>query len=193
MDSYFLLFVRYFGACAIICWNQYCLVLHVPSFVGFIHRLNITCFTMWQQLMIGFIQRVMVPWNSSYRVFIYLQTALWTAWAVPHQQTVLIAMTPPTSKWVPVSPTVGRASIRIPTPDSAQVKSMINQIATNLFQFHAQFEDVCSDCSFLQPITIGLLYKFWDRSRCNREGELEFLAIWSPCLIQTRQKMTFSW
>lgn len=126
-------------------------------------------------------------------LFVYLQTALWTAWAVPHQQTVLIAMTPPTSKWVPVSPTVGRASIRIPTPDSAQVKSMINQIATNLFQFHAQFEDVCSDCSFLQPITIGLLYKFWDRSRCNREGELEFLAIWSPCLIQTRQKMTFSW
>lgn len=190
MDSYCLLFVCYFGTYAIICWNRYCLVLQVPLFVGFI-QIKYNWFTMWQQLMIGFIQRVMVPFKPE--SFAYLQTALWTAWAVPHQQTVLIAMTPPFSKWAPVSPTVGRASIRIPTPDSAQVKSMINQIATNLFQFHAQFEDVCSDCSFLQPITIGLLYKFLDRFRCNRAGELEFLAIWSPCLIQTRQKMTFSW
>lgn len=191
MDSYCLSFVCYFGACAIICWNQYCLVLHVPSFVGFIHRLNITGFTMWQQLMIRFIQRVMVPFKPE--SFVYLQTALWTAWAVPHQQTVLIAMTPPSSKWAPVSPTVGRASIRIPILDSVQVKSMITQITTNLIQFHAHFKGVCSYCSFLQPITIGLLYKFLDRFRCNREGELEFLAMWSPCLIQTRQKMTFSW
>lgn len=36
MDSYCLLFVCYFGACAIICWNRYCLVLQVPLFVGFI-------------------------------------------------------------------------------------------------------------------------------------------------------------
>lgn len=131
MDSYCLSFVCYFGACAIICWNQYCLVLHVPSFVGFIHRL--TGFTMWQQLMIGFIQRVMVPFKPE--SFVYLQTALWTAWAVPHQQTVLIAMTPPTSKWVPVSPTVGRASIRIPILDSAQVKPWLIRLLQISFNF----------------------------------------------------------